>query len=178
MLKDQNMPKAGLHKPRVGISLCLLGEPVRFDGGHKRHSGIVNVLSPLVQWVPVCPEVELGLAVPREPLTLIGDSGASKLIGKDSGKDYTLEMSEYCREKALELKAAGLDGFVFKKSSPSCGVEGVKVYANLSSEVSAGKAAGFFAAIIRQTLPHLPLAEEDELDSPEAVDEFIRRMRV
>ena len=172
------MTKAGRHKPRVGISLCLLGEPVRYDGGHKRHSGIINFLSPRVQLVPVCPEVELGLTVPREPLILIDDSGARKLIGKDSGKDYTLAMTEYCREKVQELKAARLNGFVFKNSSPSCGVEGVKVYANLTSEAPVGYAAGFFAAIISQTFPNLPLAEEDELDSPEAVDQFLRRMRV
>ncbi len=171
------MPKPGLHKPRVAISHCLLGEPVRYDGGHKLHLEIVNLLSARVQWVPVCPEVELGLAVPREPLILTGDSGSRKLMGKDSGKDYTREMTEYCHVKALELKAEGLDGFILKKSSPSCGAQGVKVFANISSEELVGKGAGFFAAMIQQILPNLPIVEEEDLDSPEAINDFIRRMR-
>ncbi len=98
-------------------------------------------------------------------------------MGKDSAKDYTREMDEYCRVKVRELKAAGLDGFVFKKSSPSCGVEGVKVYAFVSSEEPVGMGSGFFAEIIRQNLPNLPLAEEDDLDSPEAIDDFLRIIR-
>ena len=172
------MPESARNKPRVGISHCLLGEPVRYDGGHKLHPLIANILCPHVHWAPVCPEVELGLTVPREPLVLTGGSGPTRLIGKDSGKDYTGAMEEYCRSKILELKAIGLDGFIFKKSSPSCGVNGVNVYANIFSAEPNGKGRGFFSAKLMQTLPNLPIAEEDDLNSREAVHEFLRRLRL
>ena len=171
------MPESAKNKPRVGISHCLLGEPVRYDGGHKRHSLIVNVLGPHVQWVKVCPEVEMGLAVPRESMILTGDSESIKLIGKDSGKDYTSGMEEFCRRKTRELKSIGLDGFIFKKSSPSCGVMSVNVHAGLFSEEHNEKRSGFFSAKLIQVLPNLPIAEEDELISREAIAEFMRRLR-
>ena len=138
------MPGPAKHKPRVGVSHCLLGEPVRYDGGHKLHFLIDKLLGPHVQWLPVCPEVEMGLAVPREPLVLTVDAGSRKLIGKDSGKDYTGEMVEYCHRKTLELKAMGLDGFIFKQSSPSCGLTGVKVYPGGFSEGFNENGSGFF----------------------------------
>lgn len=172
------MPESARNRPRVGVSHCLLGEPVRYDGGHKLHSVIADFMSPHVQWIHVCPEVELGLAVPREPLVLTGGSGPTRLIGKGSGKDYTGAMEEYCRRKVLELKAIGLDGFIFKKSSPSCGVMGVNVYANIFSAEPNGKGSGFFSAKLMQVLPNLPIAEEDELNTREAVHEFLRRLRL
>ena len=172
------MPESVGNRPRVGVSHCLLGEPVRHDGGHKLHSLIANILGPHVQWVYVCPEVELGLAVPREPLVLTGVPGAVRLIGKGSGKDYTGAMEEYCRRKALELRVVGLDGFIFKKSSPSCGVMGVNVYANVHSAEPNGTGRGFFSAKLMQVLPDLAIAEEDDLNTREAVHEFLRRLRL
>lgn len=147
-------------KFRVGISQCLLGEPVRHDGGHKRHSAILELMGPRVEWVPVCPEVELGLTVPREPMILVNNSGIRGLIGKDSGKDYMEEMQAFCRRKVQELEAMNLDGFIFKKSSPSCGLD----------------EGGVFAEEFRKELISIPAAEEDELNFPEGIEKFFQSM--
>lgn len=119
----------------------------------------------------------MGLPVPREAMILTGDIANPNLIGKDSGKDYTDEMMEYCRLKVEELKVAGLDGFILKKSSPSCGVRDVRVYDDLDSEESSGKGFGLFAAMVQGLLPDLPIAEESDLDSPEAIEKLLRRMQ-
>lgn len=160
----------------VGISQCLLGEPVRYDGGHKRHSGIVELLGPQVQWVPVCPEVGLGLPVPREPMVLVGDSGITKLVGKNSGKDYTWGMKEFCRIKLKELADIGLDGFIFKKSSPSCGLQDVNIFSDPSFSEPVKKERGFFANEFRKLFSSIPVVEEDELNSPEEIETFVQRM--
>jgi len=163
-------------KLQVGISHCLLGEPVRYDGGHKRHSLILEELSSQVEWVPVCPEVEMGLPVPREAMVLVGDSETIKLIGKVSGKDYTNEMTEYCYRKVLKLKAGELDGFIFKNSSPSCGVINVSVYDDKLEE-SSGKSSGLFAAMVQSVFPSLPITEESDLCSKQSIRKFLDLIR-
>lgn len=164
-------------KPLVGISQCLLGESVRYDGGHKRHSLIMEELGSQVEWVPVCPEVEMGLPVPREAMILTGDPKSPRLMGRDSGKDYTNEMTEYCRQKVLKLKTDGLDGFIFKKLSPSCGVMSVSTYDDVNSKNSLGTSSGLFAAMVQNLIPSLPIVEESELDSSESIAIFIQRMK-
>lgn len=163
-------------KFRVGVSQCLLGEPVRYDGGHKRHSAIMEMMGPRVEWVPVCPEVEVGLPVPREPMILVNNSGIRGLIGKDSGKDYMEEMKGFCRKKVQELEAMNLDGFIFKKSSPSCGLQEVEIYADPDTGKPVSGGRGVFAEEFRKKLISIPAAEEDELNSHEGIEKFFQNM--
>src|SRR5579859_637060 len=111
----------------VGISACLIGQEVRFDGGHKRSDFLVDVFGPFVEFVPVCPEVEIGLGVPRETLRLVRDGGAIKLLGNKSGADQTEVMSRYAERRTAALVEDDLSGYVLKKDSPSCGMERVRV---------------------------------------------------
>ena len=113
---------------RLGVSICLLGERVRYDGGHKLDRFLVNTLGPFVEWVPVCPEFEIGLGVPRESLRLVGGPEAPRLVAKKSGHDYTERMQAWARERLEELAAVKLHGFIFKKNSPSSGLFRVRVY--------------------------------------------------
>lgn len=113
---------------RLGVSTCLLGEEVRYNGGHKLDRFLVNTLGPFVEWVPVCPEFEIGLGVPRESLRLVGDPEAPRLIAPKSGQDHTERMQTWARERLEELTAVKLHGFIFKKDSPSSGLFRVRVY--------------------------------------------------
>ena len=113
---------------RLGVSTCLLGERVRFDGGHKLDRYLTGTLGQFFEWVPVCPEVELGLPIPRESLRLVGNAEDPQLIAPKSGTDHTEAMKAWARKRAEELATVGLHGFVFKKDSPSSGLFRVKVY--------------------------------------------------
>src|SRR6266436_4047539 len=113
---------------RLGISACLLGHEVRWDGGHKRDHFLAETLGRFVEWVPVCPEVELGLGVPREPIRLEGDPAAPRLVAANSRRDLTRAMTRLARARAAELARLDLVGYVFKKDSPSCGMERVRVH--------------------------------------------------
>ncbi len=113
---------------RLGISACLLGHEVRYDGGHKRAPFLAETLGGFVEWVPVCPEVELGLGVPREPIRLEGDPAAPRLVAANSRRDLTRAMTRLARARAAELARLDLVGYVFKKDSPSCGMERVRVH--------------------------------------------------
>src|SRR5438093_2695607 len=115
-------------RPRIGISACLLGEPVRYDAGHKRDAWIVEVLGPTVEWVPVCPEVEAGFGTPREAMNLVRTEGGVRLITVDTQRDVTERLDTFSRRRVSELAFEDLSGYVLKKDSPSCGLEGVKVY--------------------------------------------------
>ena len=111
---------------RIGISSCLLGERVRFDGGHKRDAFLTDVFGQYVHWVPVCPEVELGLGVPRETIRLVDNDGRVRIVALASGEDYTEKMMQWAERRMEQLASLGLCGYVFKRSSPTCGVERVK----------------------------------------------------
>ncbi|MEZ0576825.1 DUF523 domain-containing protein, partial [Halodesulfovibrio aestuarii] len=115
-------------KIRIGISSCLLGNPVRFDGGHKKDQWLVNTLGEYVDYVPVCPEVEMGLPIPREALRLVGNPDNPRLVTNKTYQDYTTQMKEFSARRTKELEQENLCGFVFKRSSPSSGMERVKVY--------------------------------------------------
>ena len=106
-------------RPRVGVSSCLLGEEVRFNGGHKRYRFLTDELGPYVDWVPYCPEVSIGLGTPREPIRLTADG---RLVNRSGTADHTEAMA------ALPLPAGGLDGYVFKAKSPSCGIRAIPRY--------------------------------------------------
>jgi uncharacterized protein YbbK (DUF523 family) len=161
-------------KPKVGISSCLLGETVRYDGGHKRHSIIIDIIGPEVEWVSVCPEMELGLGVPRGPLNLVGDSGSAKLLASESGIDWTPQMKEFTRRKLDTLKLLKLDGYIFKESSPSCGVDDVKLYrdAFLGNFVLEGR--GVFTKIFLEKFPNLPVTDEGKLSTVQDCYQFMQ----
>jgi uncharacterized protein YbgA (DUF1722 family)/uncharacterized protein YbbK (DUF523 family) len=161
-------------KIRVGISACLLGERVRHDGGHKRDPFLVDLLGPHVDWVPVCPEVELGLGVPRPTLRLQGDAGAPRLVVEKTGEDLTHRMARFAEARVRELQAPGLDGYVLKSRSPSCGLERVRVYDAGGRLAGAGR--GLFAATLARRLPGLPVEEDGRLHDAALRENFVERL--
>lgn len=167
------MGRAG--RPRVGISSCLLGEKVRWDGGDRRHALLLETLGPLVEWVAVCPETELGLGVPREPIGLVGEVGAPRLVGERTSADYTDAMARWAERRVEQLAAAGLDGWVTKARSPSCGLRDVPVRAVDGGLRDSG--VGAFVRALRARLPALPIAEEGELEDAEVRARFLEACR-
>ncbi|WP_447977410.1 YbgA family protein [Candidatus Nitrospira bockiana] len=159
---------------RIGISRCLLGEPVRYDGGHKRDAFLTGALSRYVEWVPVCPEVEAGLGVPREPMQLVGRATAPRLITIDTGLDRTRTMERFARRRLSELGAMELSGYVFKKDSPSCGVERVRVYN--AHGVPSRTGVGVFARAFMERFPLIPVEDEGRLNDPELRENFLERV--
>src|SRR5215510_238973 len=131
---------------RVGISACLLGDKVRYDGGDKRDATIIETLGPMVEWVPVCPEVEAGFGTPREPMNLVRTEGGIRLMTVDTVCDVTERLDAYSRRRVSELAFEDLSGYILKKDSPSCGLEGVKVYDAAGSFERSGR--GRFAAAL------------------------------
>jgi uncharacterized protein YbbK (DUF523 family) len=165
---------AAPHKPRVAISACLAGEKVRYDGRDKRHDLLLETLGPVVEWVPVCPEVELGMGVPREPIRLVGSPDAPRLLGERSGADHTDAMRRYAGRRIEELVAPGLHGWITKERSPSCGLHGARVWS--AREGAPGPAGpGFFLRLLRERLPGLPIADEEQLEDAGARRDFLAR---
>lgn len=163
-----------LQRPiRLGISSCLLGEAVRFDGGHKRDSFLTETFAKFVEWVPVCPEVECGFGTPREPLRLVRLGGGVRLLTVRTGRDVTAQLDEYATRRAAELASEDLCGYVLKKDSPSCGLERVKVY---EGSVPARTGRGLFAAALRERFPELPVEEEGRLSDPRLRENFVERV--
>lgn len=160
--------------PRIGISACLLGEEVRFDGGHKRDPFLTDTLAPYVVWVQVCPEVEVGMGTPRETLRLVreGETGV-RMVTTRSGIDHTASMQRWSRMRVEELARENLSGYVLKKDSPSCGMERVKVY---GGAVSQRNGRGLFADALLVRFPHLPVEEEGRLSDPRLRENFIERV--
>jgi len=159
---------------RVGISACLLGEEVRFDGGHKRDSFLTDTVGRFVEWVPVCPEVECGFGTPRESMRLARRGRTIRLITNKSGQDVTGQLDRYAVRRVEALDAARLSGYVLKKDSPSCGLERVKVYDAHNLPTRTGR--GVFAARLIERFPHLPVEEEGRLSDPRLRDNFVERV--
>ena len=159
---------------RIGVSACLLGREVRFDGGHKRSDFLVDIFGPFVEFVPVCPEVEIGLGVPRETLRLVRNGGAIRLVGNKSGADRTDAMSRYSESRTAALAHEDLSGYVLKKDSPSCGMERVRVYAVNGMPARDGR--GLYADALLRRFPNLPIEEEGRLNDARLRDNFIERV--
>src|SRR5512145_160552 len=159
---------------RVGISACLLGQQVRYDGGHKRDAFLTDTLGRWVEWVPVCPEVELGLGIPREAIRLEGDPDRPRLVAPRSGADHTAAMQRLARARAAELARQDLSGYVLKKDSPSCGMARVRVYAG--SGTPARRGTGLFARALMERLPLLPVEEEGRLHDARLRENFVERV--
>jgi uncharacterized protein YbgA (DUF1722 family)/uncharacterized protein YbbK (DUF523 family) len=159
---------------RVGISSCLLGERVRFDGGHKRDSFVADVLARYVELVPVCPEVELGLGVPRETLRLEREDDGLVHLRSKSGRDLTAAMRRFSSRRVASLEALELCGYILKRASPSCGMERVKVYAGSGPPARDGR--GLFAESLCARYPLLPVEEEGRLCDDRLRDNFVERV--
>jgi uncharacterized protein YbgA (DUF1722 family)/uncharacterized protein YbbK (DUF523 family) len=162
-------------RPRIGISACLLGDEVRFDGGHKRDPFLTDVLSPHVEWVRVCPEVEVGMGTPRETLRLVREGeGPVRMVTTRTGVDWTADMVRWSRTRMKQLAAEQLSGYVLKKDSPSCGMERVKVYGGAGMPQRSGR--GLFAEALLTQFPNLPVEEEGRLSDPRLRENFIERV--
>jgi uncharacterized protein YbbK (DUF523 family)/uncharacterized protein YbgA (DUF1722 family) len=151
----------------------LLGERVRHDGAHKREPFLTDLLGRFVRFVPVCPEVEIGLGVPREPIRIVRDGRRLRLVGLESGVDHSAAMTSYAKRRARELGRLELCGYVLKSGSPSCGKEGVPI------EVAGGanrSGRGFFAAELVSRLPLLAVEQEDRLGNVNVREHFIERV--
>jgi uncharacterized protein YbgA (DUF1722 family)/uncharacterized protein YbbK (DUF523 family) len=159
---------------RLGISTCLLGEPVRYDGGHKRDRFITDTLGQYVEFVPVCPETECGLGVPRESMRLEGDPGSPRLITRRTRVDHTERMVAWGERRLEELEKEDLCGFIFKSDSPSSGMERVRVYSDKGMPERAG--VGIFARMFVERFPLLPVEEEGRLHDLKLRENFIESL--
>jgi uncharacterized protein YbgA (DUF1722 family)/uncharacterized protein YbbK (DUF523 family) len=159
---------------RIGISSCLLGQKVRFDGGHKRDGFIVGTLARLVEFVPVCPEVELGLGTPREIIRIERRDDGLRLVAPKSGLDHTRSMQRYAKRRVAEIGRLDLSGYIVKKDSPSCGMERVKIWDR--NRVPAKSGRGFFTAALMEAMPLLPVEEEGRLHDPRLRENFFERV--
>lgn len=164
-----------MRRIRVGISACLLGQEVRYDGGHERNRSVIEAFGRFVEWVPVCPEFEMGLGVPREPIQVVRTCPrAVRLLGVRSKADHTATMRKYAKQRLDALAALDLCGYIFKKNSPSCGLSGVPAWNPDGSAATSGK--GLFAAALVKRFPDLPVEEEGRLADARVREEFIERV--
>jgi uncharacterized protein YbbK (DUF523 family) len=147
------------NRPKLGISACLLGHNVRYDGGHKLEPLLVETLGQYVQLVAVCPEVEAGLTVPREPAHLVGPAGSARFITKETGTDFTDQILSWAQKQLEQLTHENLCGFVFKSKSPSCDIQG-----------------GIFARAFMERFPHLPIETENNLRDKDQLEKFIQHV--
>jgi uncharacterized protein YbbK (DUF523 family) len=164
-------------RPRVGVSRCLLGDEVRYDGGHKREAFLISTLGSLVEWVPVCPEVEAGMGTPREAIDLVAsDEGVAagaarvRVLGVTTRTDWTETIATFSAARVSELREEHLDGYVLKADSPSCGLERVRVHRR-GSVSRDGR--GLFAQALVEAFPDLPVEEEGRLRDAAVRDRFI-----
>ena len=160
---------------RIGISSCLLGDEVRFDGGHKRDGSLIDALGPYVEWVRVCPEVELGLGVPREPVRLVSAGGRIRMVALQTRIDHTDAMHAFATRRVGELALADLSGYVVKAKSPSCGLRDVRVVTAGVTDVAGTTGVGLFAAALREGLPDLPVEDDVRLADASVRESFLER---
>jgi uncharacterized protein YbbK (DUF523 family) len=175
-LTSAKAPYASDEPIKIGVSSCLLGAQVRFDGGHKRNDFLVETLGNFVEFVAICPEMEIGLGVPRETLRLVRSeaSDSVSLVTTKTGIDLTDRLRSYAERRVVALTKEKLCGYVLKKDSPSCGMERVRVYG--SSGTPARDGSGLFAATLMRCYPNLPVEEEGRLNDPRLRENFIERV--
>jgi len=159
---------------KLGISSCLLGNNVRYDGGHKLDHYLRDTLGRSVEWMLVCPEVEAGLTMPREAMQLVLSPGTPRLVTIETGIDHTELMRLWVQKKLVGLEQQKLSGFVFKARSPCCGVRDAQLFS--LSGGTAGQGAGLFAAAVVQRFPDLPVQDEDRLRDPAIRENFLERV--
>jgi len=165
-----------LNKITLGISSCLLGNPVRYDGGHKLDHFLTDTLGNYVDWVPVCPEAAAGFGIPREVMSLEGHPGAPRLRTVWTGIDLTGPLQRWIKGELKALKEIDISGFVFKARSPSCGVRDTKVFDATCRVRSIGP--GLFAKAVKERFPFLPIEDEGRMHDPGLRESFIERVFV
>lgn len=161
---------------KLGISSCLMGNNVRYDGGQKLDPYLRDTLGQFIEWAPVCPEAECGLSVPREAMDLVGDPGSPRLVTRVTGRDHTDRMKQWASKKLNALEKEGLCGFVFKARSPSCGVHDTKLYSRSGKLID--KRAGIFAETVMGRFPLMPVEDEEGFQNPGIREHFIERLFV
>lgn len=161
---------------RLGVSACLLGERVRYDGGHKRNDFIVDILARHVDYVSVCPEAGMGMGIPRPPIQLVGQPGQIRALGVENpDMDVTDRLQDYAQRQWPSL--ASISGYIFKQNSPSCGLRKVKLFRQPGQGMQR-KGTGVFASALLRLAPLLPVTEEDCFDDPQQRENFITRIYV
>jgi len=162
-----------MHKIQIGVSSCLLGEEVRYDGGHKRNVYITGTLSQYFDFQPTCPEMAIGMGVPRPTIRLVGDDSGIRAVGvNDASLDVTDKLRTFSQKATDRLQA--ISGYILKKDSPSCGMEQVRVYN--SNEIPEKRGRGIFADSLMKAWPNLPVEEEGRLMEPGLRENFIERV--
>ena len=164
------------NKITLGISTCLLGENVRYDGGHKLDRFIRDTLGRYVEFVPVCPEVECGMSIPREALRLVGDPESPRLVTQKTDQDFTEQMQSWGQKRLQGLAGKELCGYIFKSRSPSSGMERIKVYQENGMPVNKG--VGIWARMFMDRFPDLPVEDDGRLHDPVLRENFITRIFV
>jgi uncharacterized protein YbgA (DUF1722 family)/uncharacterized protein YbbK (DUF523 family) len=159
---------------RIGSSMCLLGEKVRYDGGHKHDRFMTDTLGEFFEWVPVCPEVEVGMGTPREPIQLVQLRGDIRLLGVRSAIDHTDDMRAYAQRRVEQLARESLSGYILKKGSPSCGLDGVRLHHGRGRVTRTGR--GLFAEALAARFPNMPIEEEGRLCDPRLRENWIERV--
>ena len=159
---------------RVGVSSCLLGQSVRFDGGHKHDRRITDELGDYLAWVPVCPEIELGLGAPREALRLVQAEDGVRMQTSKTGRDLTEQMADHADKRVEGLRDWQLRGYILKKDSPTCGMERVKVYN--ADNIPERSGVGLYARSLLSAYPNLPVEEEGRLNDPALRENFVTRV--
>jgi uncharacterized protein YbbK (DUF523 family) len=167
------MRKNRQRKIRIAISACLMGERVRYDGGHKRNDILLDTLGDRFELLPVCPESGCGLPTPREPIRLEGEPQNPRLMTIHTGCDHTRRMRSYCRKMVSVLEEKNVCGFILKSSSPSCGLRGIKVF---REGKVVRKGMGIFSEAVANHFPQMPLIEETTLKKPKKTDDFIENV--
>jgi uncharacterized protein YbgA (DUF1722 family)/uncharacterized protein YbbK (DUF523 family) len=165
-----------MEKLKIGVSACLLGQNVRYNGGHKLNHFIRDILGQYMEFVPVCPEVECGMPIPRDTLRLVGSEDAPRLVTSRSGIDHTEQMQSWAENRVRELEQEDLCGFIFKKDSPSSGLYRVKVYSDQGMPRNAG--TGMFARAFTRHFPLLPVEEDGRLNDGRLRENFIESVFV
>jgi uncharacterized protein YbgA (DUF1722 family)/uncharacterized protein YbbK (DUF523 family) len=159
---------------RMGVSACLLGQQVRYDGGHKHDRYITDILGEYLEFVPVCPEVEAGFPIPRETFRLVGDPENPRLVTSRSQVDHTERMLAWAEKRVRELEKENLCGFIFKSDSPNSGLSRVKVYN--AKGMAEKKGVGLFARAFTRHFPLLPVEEEGRLNDAKLRETFIEQI--
>jgi len=165
-----------MEKIKIGISSCLLGEKVRYDGGHQHDRYLTDTLGTYFEWAPVCPEVEYGLPVPREAMRLVGDPDAPRLLTIRTGLDHTNGMLRWAEKKMKKLEKYNLCGFIFKSRSPSSGIGGVKIYTK--NGMPSNKGRGIFGNAFMKRFPLIPAIDNERLHDPQLRENFIESVFV
>lgn len=174
LVPPASVPGEGPEPVRLGISACLLGREVRYDGGHARDRFVTDELGRWVEWVPGCPEVAIGLGTPRPAIRLERRDGEVRLVERGGDEDLTERMRAHAEARVEALRSAGISGYVLKNRSPTCGMERVKVHEGEGAPRRDG--VGVFAAVLKERMPHLPLEEEGRLNDAALRENFVARI--